>query len=93
VDGDELGPVGKRRLDLNRLDHFGNAFHHVLAAQHLAPGLHQLGDAAPITRPLEDERGNDRDTLGMVEPQAALAPPPRDLGGVTEQQLVALDVG
>ena len=45
VDGDELGAVGERALDLHLVDHLGDAVHHVGAAEQLAAEIHQLGDA------------------------------------------------
>src|ERR1700749_2524384 len=48
MDGDKLGAVGKRRLDLDVVDHFSNARHHLSPGKHLRAGLHQLGDGAAI---------------------------------------------
>src|ERR1043166_4350083 len=70
--GDELGPVRKRRLDLDVVDHLGNARHHLVAPQHLRAGLHQLGHRAAVAGALDDEIGDDRNRLGVVELDAAL---------------------
>ena len=56
VHGDELGAVGEGRLDLHLVDHLGHALHDVVAGEHRAPGLHQLGDAAAVAGALQHER-------------------------------------
>ena len=53
-------------------------------------GLHQLGDGAAVARALDDEVGDQRDRLGMVELDAALEPPARHHRGHGDQQLVLL---
>ena len=47
VQRDELGAVGERRLDLDLVEHLGDALHHVVAGEHVAAGLHQVGDRRP----------------------------------------------
>ena len=64
---DQFGAVGKGRLDLNVGNHFGNAVHDLVGAQHMCAGLHKFGDAAAISRALNDEIGDKRDRFGMVE--------------------------
>src|ERR1700754_36311 len=88
VDGDELGAVGERRLDLDVVDHFGNARHHLIASQHLRAGLHQVGHGAAVAGTLHDEIGDDRDRLGVIKFDAALEPAARYHGGHRDQQLV-----
>src|SRR5690348_14033763 len=61
VDGDELRAVGKRRLDLDVVDHLGDTRHHLIARQNLCAGLHQIGDSAAVAGALDDEIGNDGD--------------------------------
>ena len=53
--GDELGAVRERRLDLDLGEHLGHAFHHVVPAEHVAPGLHQVGHGAPVARPFSTQ--------------------------------------
>src|SRR6266851_9416015 len=72
MDGAELGAVGEGRLDLDLVDHVGDALHHLLAAQHLGAVLHQVGDRAAVTRALDDEIADQRHGFGIVELDAAL---------------------
>ena len=88
MDGDELGAVGEGRLDLDLLDDVGDAFHHLLAPQHVGAGLHQVGDRAAVARAFDDEVGDQRDRLGMVELHAALEAAAGDVGRHGDQQLV-----
>ena len=55
MNGDELGAVGKSGFNLNIVDHLGDAFHHLGPRHDTGPGLHQIGNAAPIPRPLHDK--------------------------------------
>ena len=64
--------------------------HHLLAADHRAAVAHQLGDRAAIARTLDDEVGDQRHRLGMVEFDAALEPAARHHRGHGDQQLVLL---
>jgi len=65
--GDELGAVRKGRLDLDVMDHLGDARHHLRPGQDLRAGLHQLGDGAAVARALDDEIGDDGNRLRVVE--------------------------
>ena len=44
VDGDQLGSIGERRFDLNVVDHFGDAFHALLAGDDVGTCFHHVGD-------------------------------------------------
>src|ERR1700738_952259 len=88
MDGDELGAVGEGRLDLDLVDHVGDAVHHLLAAQHLGAVLHQVGDRAAVARALDDEVADQRHGFGIVELDAALEASARDVGRHGDQQLV-----
>src|ERR1700722_11265768 len=88
VHGDELGAVGKRRLDLNFRNHFGNAVHHLRARNDLAAALHQFSDAVAVACTLENEIGNERDCFRMVELDAALKSPARDHRRHGDQEFV-----
>ena len=46
MDGDELCAVRKGRLDLDVVDHLGDAVHYLRAREHVGAGLHQLGHGA-----------------------------------------------
>ena len=72
---DELGAVGERRLDLDLGEHLGHTFHHVVAAEHVTPGLHQVGHAATVARRFEHPVGQHRHRLRIVEPQPPCPPP------------------
>src|SRR5262245_60779036 len=84
----ELGAVGKRRLDLNLMDHLGNAVHHLLAREHVGAGFHQLGDGPAVARALDDEVGDQRHRLRVIELDPALEPPASYHGRHGDQQLV-----
>ena len=45
---DELGAVGEGRLDLDVVDHLGDALHALLRGDDVGAGLHQVGDAAAV---------------------------------------------
>src|SRR6516164_3003109 len=64
---DQLGAVGKRRLDLNLGDHLGDAVHDLYARKDVGAAFHQLGDGAAVARAFEDEVGDQRDGFRMVE--------------------------
>ena len=88
VDGDELGAVGKRRLHLDVVEHLRHALHDVVAGQHLAAADHQLGDGAAVAGAFEEVVGDQRDRLGVVEPQAAGLPAACQFGCIGQQQPV-----
>jgi hypothetical protein len=54
----------------------------------MGAGLHQVGDGAAVARALDDEVGDERDRLGIVELDAALEPAARHHGGHGDEQLV-----
>ena len=88
MDGDELGAVREGGLDLDVVEHLGDALHDVVATEHLATADHQLGHGAPVAGTLEQVVGDHRDGLGVVQPQAARLPAARQLGGIGDQQPV-----
>src|SRR5262245_52282394 len=77
VHGDKLGSIRECRFHLHVVDHLGNAVHHLCAGDDVGAGFHQLGDGAAIARTFQDEVGDERDRLWMVELDAALEPAPR----------------
>jgi len=70
--GDELGAVGKSCLDLNVVDHLGDALHDLAATENACAVLHQLRDAAAVTCPFENEIGDEGHGFGVVEFDATL---------------------
>ena len=67
----ELGAIGEGALHLHLGDDLRDAGQHLRAAQHCAPEVHQLGDAAAVANELEELRRDERHGLGVVEPKAA----------------------
>jgi hypothetical protein len=86
--GDEFCAVGKRRLDLDVVDHLGNAIHHLRPRQHLSASLHQFGDGAAVAGALDDEVGDDGNRFGVVELDAPLEAAARHHGRHRDQELV-----
>src|SRR3984893_5124326 len=86
--GHKLGAVGKRRFDLDVVDHLGDPIHALRTGDDLRAGLHQFGHGAAVARALDDEIGNDRDGFRMVELDAALQPPSRHHRRHRDQKLV-----
>ena len=74
--GDQFRPVGESRLDLDVVQHLRHTVHDVLTGEYLAARGHQFGDAAPVTRPLEDVIGDDRHGFGMIQFQTPALPSP-----------------
>jgi len=70
--GHQLGAVREGRLDLNIMDHLGNALHHLGAGQHTCPLRHQRRNTLAVARALDHVIGNQRDRLGIVELDATL---------------------
>jgi len=90
MDRDELRAVGERSLDLDLVDHLGDAFHDVVTPQNRLARLHQLRDRTAVADTLEDVGGDERDSLGMVELEAPGAPAARHLGRGEDQELLLL---
>src|SRR5260370_25776250 len=60
-DGDELCAGAEGGLDLDQIDHLGDALHAVLAAYDLLAELHHLGDRLTVSRRLEQRLAGQRD--------------------------------
>ena len=73
--------IRKGRFDLDVMDHFGNAVDHLRPREHVRALFHQLGDGLAVVRAFDDEIGDERHTLRVIELDAALrddgAPPLR----------------
>src|SRR5207253_7772489 len=75
VNGDELGAVGERPLDLHLLEHLGHPFHHVVAAEDVEARRHQIRDAPAVANAFEDLGRDERERLRVVQLEAAPASP------------------
>src|SRR5262245_44488665 len=90
VNGDELGAVGKGRLDLDLGNHLGDTFHDLGALEQRRAPAHEILHAATVACAFEDRGADIGHGLGIVELQApALAPLGEQCGG-KDQQLVLL---
>jgi len=83
----ELAAVRERRLHLDLVHELRDPFHHVVAAEHVTPRGHQLGDRAALAGPLDHPAREQRDGLGLVELDPPLAPVAGDHPGDGEQEL------
>src|SRR5262249_37340904 len=88
VHGDELGAVGKRRLDLYLANHLGDAVPHPAPREHIGAPFHQPGNPPAAARPPPNENRNQRHTFRMIELDAALETPARNHGSHGNEQLV-----
>src|SRR5580692_7634660 len=70
--------IGERCFHLHLGNHLGDAFHHLAAAQDLAAFRHKISNRLAIARRLQDEIGYQRNSLGVVELDASVKPPPSD---------------
>ena len=71
VDGQELGAVGEGPLDLDVVDERCHARLHLPPPEQLLTRLHQFGDRRALADHLEHLGGDERDRLGVVEPEPA----------------------
>ena len=71
VNGDKLGAVGKRSFHLHFVNHFRDAFHHLVAFQNCCAETHDLGDALSIAGCFHDFGGENRDGFDVIQLQAA----------------------
>jgi hypothetical protein len=90
VHRDELGAVGKRRLDLDIGDHLRHAVHHVGALEQRGAVAHQLGHAAAVACALHDRGADEGHGLRVVELQPAGAAALGQQRSGEDQQLVLL---
>ena len=68
VDGDELGAVGEGGLDLDVVDHLGDALHALAAGDDVGAGCIRSAAERPSRRALDDIVGDERDGFRVVEP-------------------------
>src|SRR5258708_26024224 len=88
VNADEFGAIGERCFHLHLVDHFGDAFHDLIAGQDLAALGHEFGDRLAVACRLHDEIRYKRDAFGIVELDASCEPPPSDQRGERDHELV-----
>ncbi|CAB4906521.1 unannotated protein [freshwater metagenome] len=90
VHRDQLRSVGKRRFHHHLGKQFGHTTQYVVGREHFPARRHQLGHGLSVTSTLEEVIGDDRDRLGVIEFQAASTAPPREFGGVADEQSILL---
>src|ERR1700741_1893878 len=88
VNADEFGAVGERCFHLHFMDHFGDAFHDLLAGQNFAAFGHEFGNRLAVACRLHDEIGYKRDTFGIVKLDASCEPPSSDQRREGDHKLV-----
>src|SRR6056297_2784188 len=88
VDGDQFGAVREGGLHLHVVDHLRDAFHDLLAGQHLRALFHERGHGLAVPRSLDDEVGDEGDGLRVVQLHAPFQAVARDHRGERYQQLV-----
>src|ERR1700758_1846997 len=90
VNAHEFRSIGESCFHLHLGNHLGDAFHHLLTAQHLAAFRHEVSNRLAIAGRFQDEIGYERNTLGIVELDTSLKPLPSDNCGKCDHQLVFL---
>src|SRR6201997_1908576 len=78
VNAHEFRSIGESCFHLHLGNHLGDAFHHLVTAQHLAAFGHELSNRLAIAGRLQDEIGYERNTLGIVELDSSFKPLPSD---------------
>src|SRR4051794_25029433 len=90
VDGDELRAVGERGFDLHFVEHLRHAVHDVVAGEHMAGRLHEVGDRTAVTGAFEHVRRQQRHGLGMVQLHASRSTVASDHRGDGQEQALLL---
>ena len=86
VDGDEFGAIRKSCLDLDIMNHFGNAFHDIIASQQRGSITHEHGDRLPIARAFQQCRCDEGHGLRMIQFQSPLTTPPGEIAGHDDEE-------
>src|SRR5262245_17605197 len=89
VDTDEFGAIGERCFHLHPVNHFGDAFHDLIAGQDLAASGHEFGNRLAVARTFQDKICYECYTFGIVELDASCEPPPSYQGREGDHQLVS----
>src|SRR5262245_58800821 len=76
VNTDKFGAIGERCFHLHLVDHFGDAFHDLIAAQDPSTFGHEFRNRLTVARSFHDEVRYKGDTFGIVELDDPCAPPP-----------------
>src|SRR5262245_45009963 len=66
VNGHELGAVDERCLHFHLVNHFGDAFHDLIAAKNLAAFGHELGNGLAVARAFHDKICDQGDAFGII---------------------------
>ena len=83
-----LEPSGNVPSTWTSVNHGRHAGHDLVAAQQLAPQVHQFGDTFALPDKFEQCCGDERDGFGMIQAQAASEPFLRKKTGLVEHQFV-----
>src|SRR5262249_16026521 len=67
VNSHELGALDERCFHFHFVDHYGDAFHDLIASENLAAFGHELRNRLPVTCALQDEICDEGDAFGIVE--------------------------
>src|SRR5215470_13100772 len=89
VNGNELGAIGEGHFDLHFTDHFGDAFHDLIACENLTAFRHELGDGFAVACSLHYEVCYDRDAFGIIELDASCQTPPGNQRHERDHKLVS----
>jgi len=84
----QFGAVRKGRLDLHVMDHLGDAFHALRAADDMSTSLHHIRNRAPVARTLNHRIRDQRNRFGVVQLYAARQSFARHLGSHRHHQFV-----
>jgi hypothetical protein len=82
-----LVPSGKGGLDLDVVDHFGDAFHDFVAGDEGGAEAHEFRHRPAIARGLQQLGGDERDGFRVVELQPAGAAAAGEIAGDDDEQL------
>src|SRR5579864_5766390 len=90
MDGHQLCPVRKCRLNLDLADHLGHTVHDVFTTQDVFAEAHQVSHRTSVARPLHQLGADDGDRFRIVQFQSPRSSPTRQLGGHENEQLLLL---
>ena len=93
MNGDELSPVGEGPLDLNLVDHLGNALHHIVPFEDSRAEPHEFSDGFSVPGAFENFRRDQADRLGIVELDAPVLSFSGKLGRDENEELFLLSWG
>src|SRR5262245_35430808 len=88
VNTNEFAAIGERCFHLNIGDHFGYAFHNLIASQDLGPLGHELSDRPAVACPLHHEICDKGNAFGIIELDPSGEPLASDPCGKRDHKLV-----